>query len=182
MPLPCSQAPAWKHTSAKLRFAVADNPLSLASPKQSAAPRVRRRLFPNYSRQGTCGRGDADQTLLSTAGGHAGPALSSSISMPRQSQLRLSPRNCASRCGRLTRSAIGRRITSQSYRSANLNFSERRRREPGCGPTAGLSRVLRGGYFGHSASLCRSSYRSFNGPTYRDHLTGFRVAAGQEGR
>jgi formylglycine-generating enzyme required for sulfatase activity len=44
------------------------------------------------------------------------------------------------------------------------------------GPAAGLNRVLRGGSWGIAASRCRSAYRVWNRPEYRDYTLGFRVA------
>jgi formylglycine-generating enzyme required for sulfatase activity len=44
------------------------------------------------------------------------------------------------------------------------------------GPIAGLNRVFRGGSWGIAASRCRSAYRVWNKPGYRDYTLGFRVA------
>jgi formylglycine-generating enzyme required for sulfatase activity len=44
------------------------------------------------------------------------------------------------------------------------------------GPLAGLNRVFRGGSWGVGASRCRSAYRVWNKPGYRDYTLGFRVA------
>jgi formylglycine-generating enzyme required for sulfatase activity len=43
-------------------------------------------------------------------------------------------------------------------------------------PIAGLNRVFRGGSWGVAASRCRSAYRVWNKPSYRDYTVGFRVA------
>lgn len=43
------------------------------------------------------------------------------------------------------------------------------------GPTAGSSRVLRGGSWYNSAVGCRSAYRSYGGPASRNKYNGFRV-------
>lgn len=45
------------------------------------------------------------------------------------------------------------------------------------GPSAGSSRVLRGGGWNHSSSFCRSACRGCRGPADRDHRGGFRVVA-----
>ncbi|HUS35904.1 MAG TPA: formylglycine-generating enzyme family protein [Verrucomicrobiae bacterium] len=47
------------------------------------------------------------------------------------------------------------------------------------GPIAGLNRVFRGGSWGVAASRCRSAYRVWNKPDYRDYTVGFRVALGE---
>jgi formylglycine-generating enzyme required for sulfatase activity len=44
------------------------------------------------------------------------------------------------------------------------------------GPVLGPKRVLRGGSWGVSAGRCRSAYRVWNDPDYRDFTLGFRVA------
>jgi formylglycine-generating enzyme required for sulfatase activity len=44
------------------------------------------------------------------------------------------------------------------------------------GPATGVGRVLRGGGWISFARGCRVSYRSFNTPSYRDDVNGFRVA------
>lgn len=44
------------------------------------------------------------------------------------------------------------------------------------GPPAGLNRVFRGGSWGVAASRCRSAYRVWNKPIYRDYTLGFRLA------
>jgi formylglycine-generating enzyme required for sulfatase activity len=44
------------------------------------------------------------------------------------------------------------------------------------GATTGSGRVLRGGWWGHSARLCRSAYRNRNAPGYRYSSVGFRPA------
>lgn len=44
------------------------------------------------------------------------------------------------------------------------------------GPPFGLNRVFRGGSWGVAASRCRSAYRVWNKPSYRDYTVGFRVA------
>lgn len=44
------------------------------------------------------------------------------------------------------------------------------------GPVLGLNRVFRGGAWGIAASRCRSAYRVWNRPDYRDYTLGFRVA------
>jgi len=44
------------------------------------------------------------------------------------------------------------------------------------GPVNGGKRVFRGGSWGVAASRCRSAYRVWNRPTYRDYTLGFRVA------
>jgi len=46
------------------------------------------------------------------------------------------------------------------------------------GPTAGSTRVLRGGFWYFSASNCRSASRNSYGPTIRSHGNGFRVVVG----
>lgn len=46
------------------------------------------------------------------------------------------------------------------------------------GPVAGLNRVLRGGSWGVAAVRCRSAYRVWNEPGYRDYTIGFRVVCG----
>lgn len=45
-----------------------------------------------------------------------------------------------------------------------------------CGAVAGLNRLLRGGSWGVAAARCRSAYRVWNKPNYRDYTIGFRVA------
>jgi len=47
------------------------------------------------------------------------------------------------------------------------------------GPPAGNRRVLRGGDYGNNAFNCRSAFRLSNGPAFRYHNIGFRVAADQ---
>jgi len=44
------------------------------------------------------------------------------------------------------------------------------------GPVLGLKRVMRGGSWGVAASRCRSAYRVWNEPGYRDYTVGFRLA------
>ena len=44
------------------------------------------------------------------------------------------------------------------------------------GPIAGLKRVFRGGSWGVAATRCRSAYRVWNKPDFRDATVGFRVA------
>ena len=44
------------------------------------------------------------------------------------------------------------------------------------GPIAGPNRIFRGGSWGMAASRCRSAYRVWNRPGYRDYTLGFRVA------
>ena len=44
------------------------------------------------------------------------------------------------------------------------------------GPIFGTKRVMRGGSFGVAAARCRSAYRVWNEPRYRDYTLGFRVA------
>jgi formylglycine-generating enzyme required for sulfatase activity len=44
------------------------------------------------------------------------------------------------------------------------------------GPVFGANRVFRGGSWGMEASRCRSAYRVWNKPGYRDYTLGFRVA------
>ncbi len=44
------------------------------------------------------------------------------------------------------------------------------------GPTTGTYRVLRGGYWSHSAQDCRSAYRYYNSPAYRRDAFGFRLS------
>jgi formylglycine-generating enzyme required for sulfatase activity len=46
------------------------------------------------------------------------------------------------------------------------------------GPSTGSHRVVRGGSFSYSPSLCRSAYRTFASPAYRVYLIGFRVVVG----
>jgi len=46
------------------------------------------------------------------------------------------------------------------------------------GPVFGINRVFRGGSWGIAASRCRSAYRVWNKPGYRDYTLGFRVALG----
>ena len=48
------------------------------------------------------------------------------------------------------------------------------------GPVFGVNRVLRGGSWGVAASRCRSAYRVWNKPDYRDYTLGFRVVLGPE--
>ena len=45
------------------------------------------------------------------------------------------------------------------------------------GPPTGTVRVFRGGSWYDAASLCRSAFRYWDVPTYRDYFLGFRVAA-----
>jgi sulfatase modifying factor 1 len=45
------------------------------------------------------------------------------------------------------------------------------------GPAAGTVRVFRGGSWYDAASLCRSAFRYWDVPTYRDYFLGFRIAA-----
>ncbi len=45
------------------------------------------------------------------------------------------------------------------------------------GPETGTVRVFRGGSWYDAASLCRSAFRYWDVPTYRDYFLGFRVAA-----
>ena len=44
------------------------------------------------------------------------------------------------------------------------------------GPSSGSYRVLRGGTWHDNSNLCRSSYRNYDVPDYRDYGLGFRVA------
>jgi formylglycine-generating enzyme required for sulfatase activity len=44
------------------------------------------------------------------------------------------------------------------------------------GPVFGANRVFRGGSWGIASSRCRSAYRVWNKPGYRDYTIGFRVA------
>jgi formylglycine-generating enzyme required for sulfatase activity len=44
------------------------------------------------------------------------------------------------------------------------------------GGVAGINRVFRGGSWGMGSSRCRSAYRVWNKPEYRDYTLGFRVA------
>jgi formylglycine-generating enzyme required for sulfatase activity len=44
------------------------------------------------------------------------------------------------------------------------------------GPIGGTNRIFRGGSWGMGASRCRSAYRVWNKPGYRDYTLGFRVA------
>jgi formylglycine-generating enzyme required for sulfatase activity len=44
------------------------------------------------------------------------------------------------------------------------------------GPFMGVKRVMRGGSWGVSSARCRSAYRVWNEPGYRDYTLGFRVA------
>ena len=44
------------------------------------------------------------------------------------------------------------------------------------GPPFGLKRVLRGGSWGVAAARCRSAYRVWNTPDYRDYTLGLRIA------
>lgn len=44
------------------------------------------------------------------------------------------------------------------------------------GPILGLNRVFRGGAWGLFAHRCRSAYRVWNAPAYRDYSLGFRLA------
>jgi formylglycine-generating enzyme required for sulfatase activity len=46
------------------------------------------------------------------------------------------------------------------------------------GPGFGVNRVFRGGSWGMPAGQCRSAYRVWNRPGYRDYSVGFRVALG----
>jgi formylglycine-generating enzyme required for sulfatase activity len=46
------------------------------------------------------------------------------------------------------------------------------------GPPLGLNRVFRGGSWGVQAARCRSAYRVWNAPGYRDYTVGFRLALG----
>ena len=46
------------------------------------------------------------------------------------------------------------------------------------GPGFGVNRVFRGGSWGIAAFRCRSAYRVWNKPGYRDYTLGFRVALG----
>ena len=48
------------------------------------------------------------------------------------------------------------------------------------GPIMGINRVFRGGAWGIAASRCRSAYRVWNRPAYRDYTVGFRVALAPE--
>jgi formylglycine-generating enzyme required for sulfatase activity len=45
------------------------------------------------------------------------------------------------------------------------------------GPPTGTVRVFRGGSWYDAASLCRSAFRYWDVPTYRDYFLGFRIAA-----
>jgi len=47
------------------------------------------------------------------------------------------------------------------------------------GPEGGSRRVLRGGCWGNYAGYCRSAYRCYYVPSYRDSNLGFRVARSQ---
>ena len=47
------------------------------------------------------------------------------------------------------------------------------------GPSAGETRVLRGGSWGGNGQFCRSAYRSRYAPENRYDYCGFRVARGQ---
>ena len=44
------------------------------------------------------------------------------------------------------------------------------------GPTTGSNRVIRGGYWGNSATYCRVANRSYNSPSYTNYFLGFRLA------
>jgi formylglycine-generating enzyme required for sulfatase activity len=44
------------------------------------------------------------------------------------------------------------------------------------GPAFGVNRVFRGGSWGVAATRCRSAYRVWNKPGYRDYTLGFRIA------
>lgn len=44
------------------------------------------------------------------------------------------------------------------------------------GPDFGINRVFRGGSWGMAAARCRSAYRVWNKPSYRDYTIGFRIA------
>jgi hypothetical protein len=46
------------------------------------------------------------------------------------------------------------------------------------GPVLGTNRVLRGGSWGMTSFRCRSAYRVWNRPGYRDYTLGFRVGLG----
>jgi formylglycine-generating enzyme required for sulfatase activity len=48
------------------------------------------------------------------------------------------------------------------------------------GPAAGLNRVFRGGSWGIAPPRCRSAYRVWNKPAYRDYTLGFRIALAPE--
>jgi formylglycine-generating enzyme len=50
------------------------------------------------------------------------------------------------------------------------------------GPLRGTVRVFRGGSWYDSAALCRSTFRNWDVPTYRDYFLGFRVVAIAPGR
>jgi formylglycine-generating enzyme required for sulfatase activity len=46
------------------------------------------------------------------------------------------------------------------------------------GAISGINRVFRGGSWGMAASRCRSAYRVWNKPGYRDYTLGFRIVLG----
>ena len=46
------------------------------------------------------------------------------------------------------------------------------------GPVFGVNRVFRGGSWGMAPARCRSAYRVWNKPGYRDYTIGFRIALG----
>ena len=50
------------------------------------------------------------------------------------------------------------------------------------GPARGSVRVFRGGSWYDSAALCRSTFRNWDVPSYRDYFLGFRVVAIPPGR
>ena len=50
------------------------------------------------------------------------------------------------------------------------------------GPLRGTVRVFRGGSWYDAAALCRSTFRNWDVPTYRDYFLGFRVVAIPPGR
>ena len=50
------------------------------------------------------------------------------------------------------------------------------------GPATGLSRVVRGGSWGHNDDFCCSGYRNAVPPGYRSYSVGFRVAAVPAGK
>jgi formylglycine-generating enzyme len=50
------------------------------------------------------------------------------------------------------------------------------------GPLRGTVRVFRGGSWYDTAALCRSTFRNWDTPTYRDYFLGFRVVAIPPGR
>jgi sulfatase modifying factor 1 len=45
------------------------------------------------------------------------------------------------------------------------------------GPKTGSARVFRGGSWYDAAALCRSTFRYWDVPSYRDYFLGFRVVA-----